>query len=167
LWLLIKRFFEKYPARMKVAKLIFERGFQVKPPDKIVSGSIEIPHVQIAKEVGVDRRTVRETAKMILENPELRNIFQNLRQVCFLKDVAKLFNWDVIIYVPKDAKRPRIVAEVTQIISRYGLNIRQIIAEDPDLVEEPKLYIIIEGKVPPEVITELKHLPITKSIIIQ
>ena len=167
MWLAVLKYFEKQPARMKVVKLLLERGFQVKPPGKIVSGNIEIPHVQVAKEVGVDRRTVKETVKIILENPELRRIFENLRQVCFLKEVAKVFGWDVIVYVPVDARKPGIIAEVAKVISRHGLSIRQIIAEDPDLTEEPKLYIVLEGRAPPEVVAELKNLPITKNIILQ
>jgi len=39
MWNKIKKHFEKYPAQLKVAKLIFERGFQVREDGKITSDS--------------------------------------------------------------------------------------------------------------------------------
>ncbi len=167
MWSKIAKYFANYPARAKVAKLLFERGFQVKPPYKVVSGEIEIPHTQIAREAGVDRRVVRETVEMILSNEELRRIFENLRQVCLLSDAARYLGMDTIIVVPVDARKPGIVATVASKIAEYGLSIRQMFAEDPESVEEPKLIIVIDGKAPPALLNELRKLPDIKRVIIQ
>ncbi|OYT26888.1 MAG: amino acid-binding protein [Thermoprotei archaeon ex4572_64] len=167
MWSRISKYFTNYPSRAKVARLLFERGFQVKPPDRIVSGEIEVPHTQVAKEIGVDRRVVKETVEMILENPELKKIYENLRQTCSLIDAAKYLGMDVIVFVPEDAKRPGIVAEVTKRISEKGLSIRQLFAEDPEASEEPKLVIVIDGKVPPDLIVDLKNIPGARKVILQ
>ncbi len=167
MWSRISRYFTNYPARAKVARLIFERGFQVKPPYRVVSGEIEIPHTQIAKEVGVDRRVVRETVEMILQNEDLRRIFENLKQVCLLADAARYLGMDTIIVIPEDARKPGIVAEITSKIAKYGLSIRQLFAEDPESVEEPKLIIVVDGKVPPELIDELRSMTDVKRVILQ
>jgi len=151
---------------MKVAKLIFERGFQVREDGKIVSGNIEIPHTQIAKEVEVERRAVDSTVRTILSKPELKRIYRNLRHVYLLQEVAREFNLSVIVFTPENAKKAGIISNVTRIISENGLSIKQAFAEDPDLSPEPRLIIIIEGEIPPNVIKELKNLPGAKSVTV-
>ncbi len=42
---------------------------------KVASGGIEVPHTQIANEIGVDRRVVDMTVRRILKEPELKKIF--------------------------------------------------------------------------------------------
>ncbi len=53
MWAKILEKFSKFPAQEKIIRLLIERGFQVNTEGKVVSGGIEIPHTQIAKEVGV------------------------------------------------------------------------------------------------------------------
>ena len=103
MWGQIEEYFKDLPAQLRVAKLLFERGFQVSEDAKVVSGGIEIPSTQIAKEVGVERRAVDSTVKTILSNPELKRIYMNLKQVCSLQEVAREFNLGVIVFVPEDA----------------------------------------------------------------
>jgi len=166
MWNKIEKYFKKYPAQLKVAKLIFERGFQVREDGKIVSGNIEIPHTQIAKEAGVERRAVDSTVKTILSKPELKRIYRNLKHVYLLQEVAREFNLSVIIFIPEDAHEKGIIAEVTRIISEKGLSIKQAFAEDPDLSPKPKLILVIDGEILPEVIKELKNLPGTRSVTV-
>ena len=54
--------------------------------------------------------------------------------------------WVVIEIVPSDAREPGILAHVAQVIAARGISIRQAIVDDPDLVEEPRLYVITESK---------------------
>jgi len=166
LWSQIERYFKDLPAQLKVAKLLFERGFQVREDGKVVSDGIEIPHTQIAKEVYVERRAVDSTVQTILSKPELKRIYTNLKQVCSLQEVAREFNLGVIVFVPEDASQTGIIANVTKKVSEKGLSIRQALAEDPSISAQPKLTIIIEGEIPPELITEIRKLPGTRSITV-
>jgi len=166
MWSKIKKHFEKYPAQLKVAKLIFKRGFQVREDGKITSGNIEIPHTQIAKEAGVERRAVDSAVKTILSNPELKRIYKNLKHVYLLQEVAREFNLSVIIFIPENAHEKGIIAEVTRVISEKSLSIKQAFAEDPDLSPEPKLILIIDGEIPPETIKELRNLPGARSVTV-
>jgi len=166
LWKQIEEYFKDFPAQLKVAKLLFERGFQIREDGKVVSDGIEIPHTQIARGAGVERRTVDSTVQTILSKSELRRIYRNLRQVCLLQEVAREFDLSVIIFVPEDAKEKGIIADVTRLISEKGLSIRQALAEDPDLTSEPRLIIIIDGEIPPELIKDLRKLPGTRSITV-
>ena len=166
MWSQIERYFKDLPAQLKVARLLFERGFQVREDGKVVSGGIEIPHTQIAKEVGVERRAVDSTVQTILSKPELKRIYMNLRQVCSLQEVAREFNLGVIVFVPEDARQTGIIANVTKIVSEKGLSIRQALAEDPSISAQPKLTLIIEGEILPELIGEIRKLPGTRSITV-
>ena len=166
MWGQIERYFKDLPAQLKVAKLLFERGFQVREDGQVVSDGIEIPHTQIAKEAGVERRAVDSTVKTILSKPELKRIYMNLRQVCSLQEVAREFNLGVIIFVPEDARQTGIIANVTRKVSEKGLSIRQALAEDPSISAQPKLTLIIEGEIPPELISEMRKLPGTRSVTV-
>jgi predicted regulator of amino acid metabolism with ACT domain len=166
MWSQIKKFFKQYPAQERVAQLLFERGFQIREDGKVVSGGIEIPHTQIAKEVGVERRAVDSTVQTILSTTELKTIYMNLRQVCSLQEVAREFNLSVIVFVPKNASQTGIIADVTRIVSENGLSIRQALAEDPSTSEHPKLTLILEGDIPSELIGEIRRLPGTRSITV-
>jgi predicted regulator of amino acid metabolism with ACT domain len=166
LWGQIEKYFKELPAQLRVAKLLFERGFQVREDGNVVSTGIEIPHTQIAKEVGVERRAVDSAVKTILSKPELKRIYTNLRQVCSLQEVAREFNLGVMVFVPEDASQTGIIASVTKKVSEKGLSIRQALAEDPGINAQPKLTLIIEGEIPPELISEIRKLPGTRSITV-
>lgn len=103
MWQTLLSKFEKYPAQAKVLKLLFERGFQVNEEGKVTSGSIEIAHTQLAKEVGVDRRVVDATTKTIISDELLSTIFKNVHSIPFLRDVAPALGLGVIIIIPEDA----------------------------------------------------------------
>ncbi|MDH5769959.1 MAG: amino acid-binding protein [Candidatus Bathyarchaeota archaeon] len=164
MWDEIRKHFIGLPAQLKVAKLIFRKGFQVREDGRVVTNRIEIAHTQIATEAGVERRAVDNTIRTILKNPQLKRIYTNLRQVCSLIDVAREFGLNIIIFTPENAKEPGIIADVTRMVAEKGLCIRQAFADDPDMEQKPKLTLIIEGEIPPELVNELKSLPGTYSI---
>jgi len=166
MWHRIEPSFKDFPAQLRVAKLLFERGFQVREDGNVVSGGIEIPHTQIAKEAGVERRAVDSTVQTILTSSQLKRIYANLRQVCSLQEVAREFGLGVIIFVPEDARQAGIIANVTRKVSEKGLSIRQALAEDPDINAHARLILIIEGEIPSELISELRKLPGARSLTI-
>lgn len=166
MWSQIKEFFNDFPAQQRVAQLLFERGFQVRDDGKVVSGGIEIPHTQIGKEVGVERRAVDSTVQTILSKDELKRIYKNLTQVCSLQEVAREFNLSVIVFVPQNAAQTGIIADVTRLVSENGLSIRQALAEDPSVSIYPKLTLILEGEIPSELINQIRKLHGTRSITV-
>jgi predicted regulator of amino acid metabolism with ACT domain len=83
-----------------------------------------------------------------------------------LQDIAREFNYSVIVFVPEDANRTGIISNVTRLVSEKGLGIRQVLAEDPSTSNLPKLTLILEGEIPPELFGEIKKLPGTRSITI-
>ncbi|MEM3577224.1 MAG: amino acid-binding protein [Candidatus Bathyarchaeia archaeon] len=152
MWNAIKKYLENHPERLKVARVLVENGLSVKNT-KIFLNEIEIPPIRVARAAGVDRRTVNETLKTINANRELRQIFEGLRNAGHsLQEIAKHLNFGVLEITPVDARIPGILANSALILAEYGLSIRQAIVDDPELSPEPKLTLIVEKKIPGELI---------------
>lgn len=159
--------FKGMPSQEKVVRLLLERGFQVDGQGHVVSGRIEIPHTQIAKEVGVDRRVVDATTEMILKDEILKRVFMNIHSIASFKDVAPLLGLGVIIITPDNAQNIGILSDVTSVISMFNLSIRQAVTDDPFFTDEPKMTVITNDVIPGELVSELRKLKSVKSVTIQ
>jgi len=162
----IMRKFEGSPSQQEVIRLLLERGFSVNDEGRVVSGGIEIPNTGIAREVGVDRRVVDSTTDVILDDPELRRIFQNISQIPSLMDLAPVLDLTVLTVEVHDADEPGIVAQVTTMLAERGISIRQTVSDDPEFTDDPKLYIITDDPLPGDLLTELSDLPFVHRISI-
>lgn len=156
----------KYPAQEKVIRLLFERGFQVSPDGRVVSGGIELAHTQIAKEAGVDRRVVSSTCDLILADALLSSIFFNITPIPSLRDVAKALGFGVVVITPQDASEGGIIRDVTRIVSSHDVNVQQLHADDPRFVESAKLTIILNQVVPDGLVEDLLSLDSVNSVSI-
>ena len=156
--------FEGSPGQQAVIKLLLERGFSVNEEGRVVSGAIEIPNTQIAKEAGVDRRVVDSTTDAILADEELERIFQNISQIPSLMDLAPVLDLTVLTIEVQAADEPGIISEVSTLLAERGISIRQTISEDPEFTDEPRLYIVTDETIPGDLITELSGLPFVRSI---
>jgi uncharacterized protein len=159
--------FRGMPSQEKVVRLLLERGFQVDPDGHVVSGKIEIPHTQIAKEVGVDRRVVDATTEMILKDEILKRVFVNIHSIASFRDVAPLLGLGVLIIAVDNAQNVGIISEVAGVISRFNLSIRQAVTDDPFFTDEPKMTVITNDIIPGELVSELRKLNSVKSVTIQ
>jgi predicted regulator of amino acid metabolism with ACT domain len=158
MWSSVKKHFENHPERLKVARVLIENGLGARD-GKIYLNEIEIPPVRVARAAGVDRRTVIETLRAIWSNRELRLIFEGIRSAGLsLKEIAKHLNLGVVEITPVDARIPGILAGSAMILARSGLSIRQAIVDDPELSPEPKLTLIVERKIPGELVPELLNV---------
>jgi len=159
MWNKIKSQLEEYPERLKVARVLIENGLSAKD-DKIYLNQIEVPPVRIARVAKVDRRTVNETLNTIKRNSELKLIFEEIRPAGHsLREIAKHLNLGVLEITPTDAKAPGILCKAATVLNKDNLSIRQAIVDDPELSPEPKLTLIVERKIPGELITELLKIP--------
>ncbi|WP_048902096.1 amino acid-binding protein [Methanohalophilus mahii] len=166
MWKMLLEKFEKHPAQQKVLKILFERGFQVREDGKVTSGKIDIAHTQLAKEAGVDRRIVDATTNTILEDETLRNIFENVRSIPFLRDVAPALGLGVIIITPEDAATVGILSEVSGVIASHGISIRQAVSDDPYFTDQAKMTIITDSKVSGDTVNEILSIKSVKGVSI-
>ncbi len=166
MWDRIKHKFEKYPARMRLARKIVELGLRISENGKIYCGNVEISDVAIARSVGIDRRTIKTTVDAILKDDQLREIFENIYPAgALLKNVAGNLGFGVV-EIEAQANNPGILARATELISRENISIRQAHAGDPELEENPRLTIITEKQVKGELINEFLKIPGVKRVSI-
>ena len=156
--------FEGSPSQQAVIRLLLERGFSVNDEGRVVSGGIEIPDTQIAREIDVDRRVVDSTTEAILDDPELRPIFQNISQIPSLMDLAPVLDLSVLAVSVGDADQPGIVAEVTGMIADESVSLRQTVSEDPEFTDRPRLYLITDDELPGTLLTDIRDLEYVRSI---
>ena len=156
--------FEGSPSQQAVIRLLLERGFSVSDEGRVVSGSIEIPNTQIAREIDVDRRVVDSTTDAILADEELRRIFQNISSIPSLMDLAPVLDLNVLTVEVTDADESGIVATVTTLLADEGISIRQTISEDPEFTDDPRLYLVTDEDVPGDLLNELKNLDFVRKI---
>ncbi len=166
MWDRVKHKFDKFPARMAVARKIVELGLRVGYNGKIYCGDVEINDVALARSVGVDRRTIKSTVDVIVTDPQLSGVFQNISPAgTLLKNVAKNLGFGVV-EIEAHAGNPGILAKSTELISREDISIRQAHAGDPELEENPLLTIITEKPIQGELINEFLKIPGVKKVSI-
>ncbi|MEM4780145.1 MAG: amino acid-binding protein [Halalkalicoccus sp.] len=159
--------FEGSPSQQAVIRLLLERGFSVNDEGRVVSGTIEIPNTQVAREIDVDRRVVDSTTDAILADEELRLVFQNISQIPSLMDLAPVLDLSTLTVSVTDAGREGIVAAVTGLLAENGISIRQTVSEDPEFTDEPRLYIVTDEPIPGDLLNELRELPFVRKLEIQ
>ncbi len=168
MWQEIVARFRESPQRLKVAQAIITHGFRVEAPGVIKCGSIRIPLKALGEALGVDRRTVQITTESICKEPRLSQFFSRLQPAgSSLERVVKLMGYGgVTIYVVAP-ETPGIISEVTTTIAMHNIAIRQIIAEDVAIYEEPCLKVVTATPLPGEVIHELTLIKGVERVVIQ
>ena len=160
----ILRKFEGSPGQQAVVRLLLARGFSVNEEGRVVSGGIEIPDTGIAREAGVDRRVVDATTTAIREDEELKRIFANITSVPSLMDLAPVLGLTVLTVEVGDPDAAGIVADITGLLADAGLSLRQVLSDDPEFADEPKLYLITDEELPGDLLVSIRDLPYVHSI---
>ncbi|TKX76037.1 ACT domain-containing protein [Halorubrum sp. GN11_10-6_MGM] len=156
--------FEGSPSQQAVIRLFLERGFSVNEEGRVVSGGIEIPYTGIARELDVDRRVVDSTTDAILADPELKRIFTNISSIPSLMDLAPVLDLTVLTIEVAAADETGIVAEVTSILADRGVSIRQVLSEDPEFTDDPKLYVITDAELSGDLLVEIRELDYVRRV---
>ncbi|MFP4170209.1 MAG: hypothetical protein ACLFUV_04205 [Methanomassiliicoccales archaeon] len=161
----ISDYFDRFPSQEKVARLLLRYGLRVHD-GRAWCGDIEMGDTALGRAAGVDRRVVKAAIQTIEAEEPLRSLFSRLHPTPLFSTAAPVMGWSSIEIIPEDAHSPGILAEVAGVISRAGISIRQALVEDPEMAEEPSLYVITESPVPSELIPRIKECKGVKSILI-
>ncbi len=158
--------FQGFPSQEKVAATLLRYGLRVED-GKAYCGDIEQSDSAIGRASGVDRRVVKATLERISSTPELQSMFSKLRSMLSMVDLAPEIGCSSLVIIPTDAKMPGIVADITSTLFREGISLRQAIVDDSGDREKSVLMIVVDGKIPPEIIPELKSCRGVSSIVIK
>ncbi len=160
--LIIDSYFGEYPARKKVAEIIFNSGFSVRE-GKIFSRNVEIPVSSIARAADVNRKIVYHTVEQIEKNYALRSIFERIEPMTNLRRVGPIVGWDVIELKMDMDGLSCALKDVVAILSEEGCNVRQIVGEEP-LLSNGKIFVVLTRPVPIRLLEKIKALPSVNDI---
>lgn len=165
MWQVLIDHFRRYPAQERVVRLLIQNGLRIHD-NKVHAGDIEIADTALARAANVDRRIVRSTVETILKDPRLAGVFQQFLPTLDLKDVGPGLGCGVIEIIPTNASQPGILAGVSKVIADGGLSIRQSIVEDPDFIDEARLYVVTEERIPGHLVPALQDVPGVKGVTV-
>lgn len=165
MWDLLQKDFSQYPAQSRVAQLLIDQGFSIRDDD-VWAGAVGLTDTAIARAADVDRRVVRSTVETVQANPEMADVFAKLEPTCHLRNVAPALGWGVLEIVPTDASQPGILAGVTQVIADHDISVRQAIVDDPEMIQEPRLFIVTEGSIPSRILPEIQAVEGVQEVVI-
>jgi len=164
MWPAIRQQFERQVVRPNVVRKMIECGMRVSDDEKIYVGDVEVDYLAVARAVDVDRRVVKQTVQQIRRNRFLYSIFAKTRPLgTSLVDLVSVLGYSAIV-VEADPKSPGVMAGVAEILSRHGMVVRQAVAEDPEMVPEAKMTLVVAGQLTGNAIDELQSLQVVRSI---
>lgn len=170
MWDYIKENFKKYPSQTKVLRKLISLGLSVRKDHegtaRVFCDDVEIKASALAFALGVDRRAVLDVLSKIVRDVEMSKFFNDLKPVPDFGKVSSKLGMGVIQIVPTRATQPGIISGVSNIISREGISIRQVIVDDPELVDNPKATIVTDSPIPGKLLSDLKSVPGVEAVVI-
>ena len=134
-------YFKGYPSQQKVAGKLLSCGIRVA------------------------RRVVRSTLERISSTPELAAIFSKARPTLSMVDMAPEIGCSSIVITPTDATLPGILADITEVLFRFNVSVRQAMVDDSG--NGAVLQVVAYGRIPPEAIPELRSCRGVSSVLIK
>lgn len=166
MWAKLKPHFKGFPAQERIAQLMVNYGLRVKD-GRVYAGEIELTDTAIARAAGVDRRVVTATVATIGRSRILKDFFGRLWPVCHLGNVASMMGWGAIEILPTNASRPGILAGTSAIIAEAGISIRQVVVDDPEILEDPRALLITERPLPERLLPKIHRLDGVRGVVIR
>ena len=162
---LIEKKFEKFHSQKTVILKMMEYGLSVKS-GRVMCNDVEVDTRSLAEACNVDFRVVKSAVANVMADRELTEIFTNLKSTLHMGGVAPHLGMGEIVIEPNNAREAGIIFEVARVLWQSKISIRQAIGDDPDFVENPRLYIITDSPIPPGLIPEMKKSEKIKSVTI-
>lgn len=164
MWPNVRKQFDRQVVRPEIVRKMIECGMRVSDDDKIYVDDVEVDYTAVAKAVDVDRRVVKQTAQQIRRNRYLYSLFSKTRPLgTSLVDLVSQLGYTAII-IEADPKSPGVMAGVAEILSRHGMVVRQAVAEEPEMVPDAKMTLVVEGQLTGQAMEELNGLKTVRSI---
>lgn len=164
MWPNIRKQFERQVVRPDIVRKMIECGMRVSEDEKIYVDDVEVDYTAVANAVDVDRRVVKQTVQQIRRNRYLYSLFSMTRPLgTSLVNLVSQLGYTAIV-IEADPKSPGVMAVVAEILSRHGMVVRQAVAEDPEMVPDAKLTLVVEGQLTGPAMEELNGLKVVRSM---
>lgn len=148
--LLLQHHFSDSPAKKRVALGLYRRGISVKN-GHLYTDTIEISPAQVARALGVNRRTVYETIKQITEQPELSIVMSNIFPEVNSVSLAPVVGSQVIIIYANKGCFQRVFNEFFEKLKAYFTNVKEVVSKTVG-ANDSYIRVIMETPIPVSVI---------------
>jgi uncharacterized protein len=163
-WPSVKKQFSRQVVRPDIVRKMIECGMRVSEDVKIYVDDVEVDYSAVARAVDVDRRVVKQTVEQIRKNRYLYSIFSKTKPLgTSLVDLVSQLGYSAVV-IEADPKSPGVMAGVAEILSRHGMVVRQALADDPDMVPDAKMTLVVAGQLTGQALEELNGLKTVRSI---
>ena len=164
MWPNIRKQFDRQVVRPEIVRKMIECGMRVSDDEKIYVDDVEVDYTAIANALDVDRRVVKSTAQQIRSDRYLYSLFSKTRPLgTSLVDVVSQLGYTAVV-IEADPKSPGVMAGVAEILARHGMVVRQAVAEDPEMVPDAKMTLVVAGQLTGQAMEELNGLKVVRSI---
>lgn len=164
MWKNVRREFDRQVVRPEIVRKMIACGMRVSEDEKIYVDDVEVDYTAVANALDVDRRVVKQTAQQIRRNRYLFSLFSKTRPLgTSLVDVVAQLGYTAIV-IEADPKSPGVMARVAEILSRHGMVVRQAVAEDPEMVPDARMTLVVEGQLTGPAMEELNGLDVVRSL---
>ena len=164
MWPNVRKQFERQVVRPDIVKKMIECGMRVSEDEKIYVDGVEVDYSAVARAVDVDRRVVKQTVQQIRRNRYLYSLFSKTKPLgTSLVDLVRELGYTAIV-IEADPTSPGVMAGVAEILSRHGMVVRQAVAEDPKMVPDAKMTLVVEGQLTGQAMEEMHGLKVVRSI---
>ena len=164
MWSNVRKQFQRQVVRPEIVREFIKSGMRVGKDDKIYVGDVEVDYTAIARALDVDRRVVKQTVQQIRGNKYLNSLFSKTRPLgTSLVDLVSELGYTAVV-IEANPKSAGVMAGVAEILSRHGSVVRQAVAEDPEMVADAKMTLVVEGQLSGQAIEELNSLKVVRSI---
>jgi predicted regulator of amino acid metabolism with ACT domain len=169
MWDYINQIFEGYPAEMKVIQKMTKIGISVKilyDEPKLFCDEIEIKPNSMARAYHVDRRVIVNLIQKIISDKKLYEFFSNISAVSNFENAGSKIGFGVIEIIPVDAAKPGIIAGVMKLLADNGISVRQLITDDPDLIDNPRAIIVTTESITGDILNNIKKVNGVKAVLL-
>jgi len=169
MWDYINKVFENYPAEKKVIQKMVKIGISVRvlyDEPKLFCDAIEIKPNSMARAFKVDRRVIVNMVDKIINDNMLYDFFSNLEPISNFENSGSKMGFGVIEIIPVDATMPGILAGVMKVLADNGISVRQFVADDPELADNPRAVIVTTHSVDGDILSRIKEVKGVKAVLL-
>ena len=120
----------------------------------------------MARAYHVDRRVIVNLIQKIISDRKLYEFFSNISAVSNFENAGSKIGFGVIEIIPVDAAKPGIIAGVMKLLADSGISVRQLITDDPDLIDNPRAIIVTTESITGDILNNIKKVNGVKAVLL-
>ena len=162
---ILEEYFTEHPIKRRIVEGLFNRGISVNEGRFHIDG-IEISISEVAKTLGVNRRTVYDTIKIIESKPEIREVMSRIRPTPDFSKVAILEGRQIVSISVAPGFFASAFPSFLEVVQKYGCYISEILGKNMDK-HSIMIRTIFHSTVPKKAFVDISGIDGVKKVSIE